>query len=187
MGCHALLQGIFLTQGLNPHLLRLLYWQTLPLVPSGKPSVQFSSSQLCLTLWDLMDCSIPGLTVHYQLLELTQTHVHWVGDAIWPSHPLLAPSPPALNLSQHQHSIARPGHSVYHAVVNLKLYKNISIFCDHLHEPGMGGEKLISLPAQIEKWNVKLTENTLTLHDPHIIMERLTSRLRDSPQLFLFK
>ena len=49
-----------------------------------------------------MDCSTPGLPVHYQLLEFTQTHVHWVGDAIWPSHPLLSPSPPTFNLSQHQ-------------------------------------------------------------------------------------
>ena len=49
-----------------------------------------------------MNCSMPGLPVHYQLLESTQTHVHWVGDAIQPSHPLSSPSPPALNLSQHQ-------------------------------------------------------------------------------------
>ena len=49
-----------------------------------------------------MDCSTPGLPVHHQLPELVQTHVHWVGDAIQPSHPLSSPSPPALNLSQHQ-------------------------------------------------------------------------------------
>ena len=49
-----------------------------------------------------MDCSMPGLPVHHQLPELTQPHVHWVGDAIKPSHPLLTPSPPALNFSQHQ-------------------------------------------------------------------------------------
>ena len=49
-----------------------------------------------------MDCSMPGLPVLHQLLELAQTHVHWVGDAIQPSHPLLSPSPPALNLSQHR-------------------------------------------------------------------------------------
>ena len=49
-----------------------------------------------------MDCSTPGLPVHYQLPEFTQTQVHWVGDAIQPSHPLSSPSPPALNLSQHQ-------------------------------------------------------------------------------------
>ena len=66
-------------------------------------SVQFSSvAQLCLTVCDPMKSSTPGLPVHYQLPEFTLTHVHWVGDAIQPSHPLLSPSPPALNLSQHQ-------------------------------------------------------------------------------------
>ena len=49
-----------------------------------------------------MDCSMPGLPVHHQFLEFTQTHVHWVSDAIQPSHPLSSPSPPAFNLSQHQ-------------------------------------------------------------------------------------
>ena len=49
-----------------------------------------------------MDCSMPGLPVHHQLLGLTQTHAHWVGDAIQPSHPLSTPSPLAFNLSQHQ-------------------------------------------------------------------------------------
>ena len=48
-----------------------------------------------------MDCSTPGIPVHHQLPELAQTHVHWVGDAIQPSHPLSSPSPPAFNLSQH--------------------------------------------------------------------------------------
>ena len=49
-----------------------------------------------------MDCSKPGFLVHHQLLEFTQTHVHRVGDAIQPSHPLLFPSPPAFNLAQYQ-------------------------------------------------------------------------------------
>ena len=49
-----------------------------------------------------MDCSTPGFPVHHQLPEFAQTHVHWVGDAIQPSHPLSSPSPPAFNLSQHQ-------------------------------------------------------------------------------------
>ena len=66
-------------------------------------SVQFSSvAQLCLTLCDFMDCSTPSLPVHHQLLELTQTHVRRVSDAIQPSYPLSSPSPPVLNLSQHQ-------------------------------------------------------------------------------------
>ena len=66
-------------------------------------SVQFSSvAQSCPTLCDPMDYSTPGLPVHHQLPEFTQTPVHWVGDAIQPCHPLLPPSPPAFNLSQHQ-------------------------------------------------------------------------------------
>ena len=52
------------------------------------------------TLWDPMDCSTPGFPVHLQLPEFTQTHVHWVGDMIQPSHPLSSPSPPTFNLSQ---------------------------------------------------------------------------------------
>ena len=64
---------------------------------------QFSSvAQLCLTLCNPMNCSTPGLPVHHQLPEFTQTHVRWVGDAIQPSHPLLSPSPSTFNLSQHQ-------------------------------------------------------------------------------------
>ena len=65
--------------------------------------VQFSSgTQSYPTLCNLMDCSTPGFPVHHQLPKLTQTHVHWVGDTIQPSHPLLSPSPPAFSLSQHQ-------------------------------------------------------------------------------------
>ena len=65
-------------------------------------SVQFSLvAQSCLTHCDPRNLSTPGLPVHHQLLEFTQTYVHWVGDAIQPSHPLSSPSPPALNLSQH--------------------------------------------------------------------------------------
>ena len=58
--------------------------------------------QSCVTLWDPKDCSTPGFPVLHHLLELSQTHVHWVGDAIQPSRPLSSPSPPAFNLSQHQ-------------------------------------------------------------------------------------
>ena len=66
-------------------------------------SVQFSSvAQSCPTLCDPMNCSTPGLPVHHQLPEFTQTHVHQVSDAIQPSHPLSSPSPPAPNPSQHQ-------------------------------------------------------------------------------------
>ena len=65
--------------------------------------IQFSSvTQSCPTLCYPMNCSMPGLPVHHQLLEFTQTHVHQVGDAIQPSHPLSSPSPPAPNPSHHQ-------------------------------------------------------------------------------------
>ena len=106
VGCHFLLQGIFPTQGSNPQLLCLLYWHvcSLPLSPVGSPdfAVQFSSvAQSCLTLCDPMNRSTPGFPVHHQLPEFMQTHVHRVGGAIQPSHPLSSPSL-APNPSQHQ-------------------------------------------------------------------------------------
>ena len=61
-----------------------------------------SVAQPCLTVCDPMDCSSSGFPVHHQLPERTQTHVHRIGDAIQPTHPLSSPSPPAFNLSQHQ-------------------------------------------------------------------------------------
>ena len=65
--------------------------------------IQFSSfAQSCPNLCNPMDCSTPGFPVHHQLPELAQTHVHQVTDAIQPSHPLLSPSPPTFDLSQHQ-------------------------------------------------------------------------------------
>ena len=74
-------------------------WSTLLIIQS----VQFSSvAQSRLTLCDPMNRSMPGLPVHHPFPEFTQTHVHRVGDAIQPSHPLLSPSPPATNPSQHQ-------------------------------------------------------------------------------------
>ena len=66
-------------------------------------NIQFSSvTQSCPTLCDPMDCSMPGLPVHSQLQGFTQIHVHWVSDAIHPSHPVSSPSPPIFILSQHQ-------------------------------------------------------------------------------------
>ena len=96
------------------HLLPQDSWKTLTLaswkhccfidsICETHHSVQFSSvTQSCPTLCDLMNCSTPGLPVHHQLPECTETHVHWVSDAIQPSHPLSSPSPPAPNPSQHQ-------------------------------------------------------------------------------------
>ena len=74
-------------------------WATREALPRSSVS---SVAQSCPTLCDPMDCSTPGLPVHHQLLEFTQTHVHLLGDAIQPSHPPSSPSPPAFNLSQHQ-------------------------------------------------------------------------------------
>ena len=83
-------------------------------------SVQFSSvTQSCPTLCNPMDCSIPGLPVYHQLPEFTQIHGHWVGDAIQPSNPLLAPSPPSLNLSQHQGFFFFKWVSSSHQLVNV--------------------------------------------------------------------
>ena len=66
-------------------------------------TTQFSSvAQSCPTLCDPMNRSTPGLPVHHQLPKFTETHVHQVGDAIQPSHPLSSPSPPAHNPSKHQ-------------------------------------------------------------------------------------
>ena len=67
-----------------------------------RPAQLGSVAQSCQTLCDPMDCITPGFPVHHQLPELAQTHVHWVSDAIQPSHPLSSPSPPAFSLSQHQ-------------------------------------------------------------------------------------
>ena len=71
-------------------------------MPFATANLFSSVAQLCPALCTPMGCSIPGFPVHQQLLELAQTHVHRVNDAIQPSHPLSSPSPPAFNLSQHQ-------------------------------------------------------------------------------------
>ena len=85
--------------GVTKSWTQLIDWTTVLLLLS----VHFNSvGQSCLTLCDPMDCSRPGLPVHHQLLEFTQTHAHWVSDAIQPSHSLLSPSPPTFKLSQHQ-------------------------------------------------------------------------------------
>ena len=94
-------------------------------------SVQFNSvTQSCPTLCDPMNCSMPGLSVHHQLPEFTQTIVHRVGDAIQPSHPLMSPSPPAPNPSQYQSFFAMSqlftwgGQSIEVSALALVLPKN---------------------------------------------------------------
>ena len=85
-----------------------LFWSSRTKLPKSPKtclyfSVQSSSvTQSCATLCNPMDCSSPGFPVHQQLQEFAQTPVHRVSDAIQPSHPLLSPSPPDFNLSQHQ-------------------------------------------------------------------------------------
>ena len=96
----------FLLQ-LISNLVSLVYWRhstRFQLFECVEIYFQFNSVQSLSRVWlcDPMNHSAPGLPVHHQLLESTQTHVHWVGDAIQPSHPLSSPSPPAFNLSQHQ-------------------------------------------------------------------------------------
>ena len=86
-------------------LLPLCGLEELPNTESNSPGqgCEFTSvTQSCLTLWDPMNHSTPGLHVHHHLTEFTPTHIHRVRDAIQPSHPLSSPSPPAPNPSQHQ-------------------------------------------------------------------------------------
>ena len=102
VGGHAILQGIFPTQGSVPglpHCRQILD----PLSHQRSPCIHISSVQLlsCVRLSSPMDCSMPGFRVQPQLPELTQTCVHRVNDAIQPSHPLLSPSRPAFKLSLH--------------------------------------------------------------------------------------
>ena len=102
----SILKSRVITLPTKAHLVKAMVF---PVVMCGcenwtiKNAAPFSSvTQSCLTLCNPRDCSTPGLPVHHQLPEFTQTHVHWVSDAIQPSHPLSYPSPPAFNLSQHQ-------------------------------------------------------------------------------------
>ena len=117
---HDLIHGIHRWQGLHrgdavfsvSHLRRHTC-QLTPLLEACCCSV----TQLCPTLCDPMDCSMPGFPVLHYLLELAQTHVHWVDDAIQPSLPLSSPSPPAFSLSQNQGLFQWVGSS--HQVVSI--------------------------------------------------------------------
>ena len=107
--CHFNLPNCLLLRFLKIWMYLGYFFRNLPRLPTPyrntssilSLSVQFTESLIVLTLRDPMDCSMPGFPVHHQVLELTQAHVHWVGDTIQPSHPLSSPSPPAFNLSQH--------------------------------------------------------------------------------------
>ena len=126
VGCHALLQRIFPIQGSNPCLLGFLHWQmgSSPLAPPAEPATLvdschyslFSQSLSCVQLSDPKSCRVPGFPVLHYILGLAQTHVHWIGDAIQPSHPLSPLSPSAPSLSQHQgllHYIFVQTHEMY--------------------------------------------------------------------------
>ena len=93
-----------------------------------------SVAQLCLTLWDPMNSNTPGLPVHHQLPEFTQTHVHQVDDAIQPSLPPLTPSSPAFNLSQHE-----------------GLFQWVSFFASGGQSTG-GSASVPVLPMNIQDW-----------------------------------
>ena len=98
-------------------------------------SVRFCSvAQLCLTLCDPMDHSTLDFPVHHQLPEFTQTHVHWVGDAIQPSHPLLSPSPPAFNLS------------------SIRVFSNESALCISGQSIGVSASTSV-LPMNTQDWS----------------------------------
>jgi len=150
VGCHFLFHGIFQTQGSNSCLLLLLHWQgdSLPLSHLGSLYgytiihlfiylfldiwgyffSQFialmncccSVTKSCLTLCDPKNCSTLGFAVLHYLPEFAQTRVHWVGDAIQPSHLLSSSSPLALNLSQHQYLFQRVS-SLYQVAKVLEL------------------------------------------------------------------
>ena len=101
--CPSLPLDILIAIPLSHNLIPALFLPILLFILQFFTTVHFSSvTQSCPTLCDSMNRSTPGLPVHHQYPEPTQTHVHWVSDAIQPSNPLLFPSPPALNLSQHQ-------------------------------------------------------------------------------------
>ena len=116
--------------------------------------VKFSSvAQSCLTLCDPMDRSTPGLPVHYQFPEFTQIHVHWISDAIQPSHPLSSPCPPALNLSQHQ-----------------GLFKWVSS-SHHV-------AKVLEFQLQHQSFQWIFRTDFLSFHKPFIILHQRTDRLK---------
>ena len=100
---------------------------------------QFSSvTQLCPTICEPMNRSTPGLPVHHQLPKFTQTHVHRVGDAIQPSHPLSSPSPPTFNLSQHQ-GLFKWVSSLHRVAKVLEFQLSISPSNEH---PGLGSFRM---------------------------------------------
>ena len=110
-----------------------------------------------------MDCSTPGLPVHHQLPEFTQTHVHQAGDAIQPSHPLSSPSPPAFNLSQHQ-GLFQWVSSLHHVAKVLEFQLQHQSFQWIFRTDFLWGMLLLSIPCEVSE--VKVAQSCPTLCDP---------------------
>ena len=134
-------------------------------------SVQFSSvAQSCPTLCDPLDCSTPGLPVHHKLPEFTQTHVHRIGDAIQPSHPLSSPSPPDPNPSQHQ-SLFQWVNSL-HKVAKVLEYSALILFIHHIiHSPQLTDvinnilkALVFQRPKKKKQWIMKMGREPKLLH-----------------------
>ena len=145
----------------------------LPIKDFHYQSVQFSSvAQLCLTLWNPMDCSMLGLPVHHQCPEFTQTHVHWVGDAIQPSHPLVVAfssclqSFPASRSFQMSQLFASDGQSIGVSASTLVLPMNIQSILKEI-SPGFSLEWLmLKLKVQYSghlMWRADSFEKTLMM------------------------
>ena len=148
------------------------HW-TLPSCVLSYLLIWFSVAKSCLNLCCPMDCSTPGFPVLHYLSQFIQTQVHWVSDAIQPSHPLSPPSPPALNLSEHQ--------SPFQWVSSLQQVSKVirasaSTYISQMEKPTLTETKLI---FQIPKANVT------TLFWPHKFISRVNALRRQSQPLFL--
>ena len=157
-----------------------------------------SVAQLCPTLCDPVNCSRPGLAVHHQLPEFTQTHVHWVGDAIQPSHPLSSPSPPTFNLSQHQ-GLFKWVSSSHQVVKVLEFQLNISpsneysglisLRMEWLDLPVVQGTLKSLLQHHSSKASIRSAFFTVQLSHPYMTTGNtiaLTRRTLDESKQFVF-
>ena len=140
--------------------------------------IQYSSfTQSCLTLCDSMDRSMPGLHVHHQLLEFIQTHVHWVSDAIQPSHPLSSISPPAFSLAQLQglfkwvsslHQVARYWSFIYRISPSNEYSGLISLRMEWLDLPVVQGTLKSLLQHHSSKASIRSAFFTVQLSHPYM-------------------
>ena len=126
---------------------RVSYKQHHRIIPEQYWLLSLSCLLNCIWLCDPVDCSMPGFPVLHHLPEFAQTYVHWVGDAIQPSHPLLSPSPPALNISQHQ-DLFKWVSSSYQVAKVLSFSFNISPSNEHQDWSPLGWSGWISLQSK---------------------------------------